>query len=44
VRDDGDRLSEDELSSMVFLLLIADYETTVNLITGTVHSLLSHPE
>jgi cytochrome P450 len=32
VRDEGDRLSGDELSSMVFLLLIAGHETTVNLI------------
>jgi cytochrome P450 len=31
-RDDQDRLSEDELTSMVFLLLIAGHETTVNLI------------
>ena len=28
----GDRLTEDELTSMVFLLLIAGHETTVNLI------------
>ena len=28
-RDDQDRLSEDELTSMVFLLLIAGHETTV---------------
>ncbi len=40
----GDRLSEDELLSMVFILLIAGYETTVNLIaTGTL-LLLSHPD
>ncbi|MEU4624488.1 cytochrome P450 [Actinoplanes sp. NPDC023801] len=32
VRDEGDRLSAEELSSMVFLLLIAGHETTVNLI------------
>ncbi|GAA4953532.1 cytochrome P450 family protein [Actinoplanes utahensis] len=32
VRDAEDRLTEDELSSMVFLLLIAGHETTVNLI------------
>jgi cytochrome P450 len=31
-RDEEDRLSEDELTSMVFLLLIAGHETTVNLI------------
>ena len=40
VRDDEDRLSEDELSSMVFLLLIAGHETTVNLIGNGVHLLL----
>ena len=28
----GDKLSEDELLAMVFLLLIAGHETTVNLI------------
>ncbi len=34
--EDGDRLSEDELLAMVVILLIAGYETTVNLIaTGT---------
>ncbi|MEV4277761.1 cytochrome P450 family protein [Actinoplanes xinjiangensis] len=32
VREEGDRLSAEELSSMVFLLLIAGHETTVNLI------------
>jgi cytochrome P450 len=41
VRDAGDRLSEDELSSMVFLLLIAGHETTVNLIGNGVHLLLT---
>lgn len=30
VRDGSDRLSEDELLSMVFLMLIAGHETTVN--------------
>lgn len=30
----GDRLSADELTSMVFMLVIAGYETTVNLIGG----------
>jgi cytochrome P450 len=41
VRDAGDRLSEDELSSMVFLLLIAGHETTVNLIGNGVQLLLA---
>jgi len=43
VRDGGDRLTEDELSSMVFLLLVAGHETTVNLIGNGVHALLTHP-
>ncbi|MET0425063.1 MAG: cytochrome P450, partial [Actinoplanes sp.] len=40
VRDRADRLSEDELTSMVFLLLIAGHETTVNLIGNGVFLLL----
>ena len=43
-RDGEDRLSEDELTSMVFLLLIAGHETTVNLIGNGVHTLLAHPD
>jgi cytochrome P450 len=42
-RDGGDRLTEDELSSMVFLLLIAGHETTVNLIGNGAYLLLSEP-
>ncbi|UUU29748.1 cytochrome P450 [Streptomyces sp. CA-210063] len=41
--EDGDRLSSDELRGMAFILLIAGHETTVNLITGAVHALLTHP-
>ncbi|MFC8708788.1 cytochrome P450 [Streptomyces sp. NPDC057197] len=41
--EDGDRLSPGELRGMAFLLLIAGHETTVNLITNTVHTLLRHP-
>jgi cytochrome P450 len=44
VQDGGDRLTEGELSSMVFLLLIAGHETTVNLIGNGVHALLTHPD
>jgi cytochrome P450 len=44
VRDQADRLSEEELSSMVFLLLIAGHETTVNLIGNGSYLLLSHRE
>jgi cytochrome P450 len=40
----GDRLNEDELVSMIFLLLIAGHETTVNLIGNGVLALLDHPE
>ncbi|MEV0016962.1 cytochrome P450 family protein [Streptomyces tendae] len=43
VHDGDDRLTADELSSTVFLLLAAGHETTVDLITGAVHSPLSHP-
>lgn len=39
-----DRLSEDELVSMVFLLLFAGHETTVNLIANGVQALLAHPD
>lgn len=42
--EDGDRLSEDELVAMVFLLIVAGYETTVHLITNAVQTLLTHPE
>lgn len=44
VRDGGDALSEDELSSMAFLLVAAGHETTVNLIGNGVHALLTHPD
>lgn len=40
----GDKLSEDELLAMVFLLLIAGHETTVNLIAGGTLALLEHPD
>jgi cytochrome P450 len=42
--EDGDRLSHGELRAMAFILLIAGHETTVNLITNGVHTLLAHPE
>jgi len=38
-----DRLSDDELLSMIFLLLIAGHETTVNLIGNGTLALLQHP-
>jgi cytochrome P450 len=40
----GDKLTEDELLAMVFLLLIAGHETTVNLIGSGVLALLTHPD
>jgi cytochrome P450 len=40
-RDNDDRLCEDELISMVFLLLFAGHETTVNLIGSGAYLLLS---
>ncbi|MEU5687006.1 cytochrome P450 [Streptomyces venezuelae] len=44
VRDAGDRLSEDELMSLAFLILFAGYENTVHLIGNAVLALLDHPE
>ncbi len=40
----GDKLSEDELLGMVFLLLVAGHETTVNLIGNGTLALLQHPD
>ncbi|MEU0743698.1 cytochrome P450 [Streptomyces sp. NPDC006134] len=42
--EDGDRLSPGELRGMAYVLLIAGHETTVNLITNTVLTLLRHPD
>jgi cytochrome P450 len=42
--DGGDRLSQNELYSMVVLLIVAGHETTVSLITSAVRTLLSHPD
>ncbi|MEU8915472.1 cytochrome P450 [Streptomyces nigrescens] len=50
VRDDaaagegGDRLTEDELTSLAFLMLFAGFENTVHLIGNAVLALLDHPE
>ena len=44
VRDGGDRLTEDELMSLAFLILFAGYENTVQLIGNAVLALLRHPE
>jgi cytochrome P450 len=40
----GDRLSEDELLAMVFLLLAAGHETTLHQIACSVLTLLDHPQ
>jgi cytochrome P450 len=41
---DGQRLSEDELVSMIFLLFGAGQETTTHLISGGLFALLSHED
>lgn len=41
--DGGDRLSRDELAAMIFLLLFAGHETSVNLIGNGMLALLDHP-
>jgi cytochrome P450 len=42
-RDEHDRLTEDELVSMAFLILVAGYETSVHLIGNGVAALLRRP-
>jgi cytochrome P450 len=44
VSDAGESLSADELRGMAFLLILAGYETTVNLIGNGMHALLNQPE
>ncbi len=41
---DGDRLNEDELIAMIFILLLAGHETTVNLIGNGTLALLENPD
>jgi cytochrome P450 len=43
-RDEQQRLDEEELIAMAFLLLIAGYITTVNLVGNGMVALLTHPE
>ncbi|MBM7660265.1 cytochrome P450 [Bacillus mesophilus] len=42
-RDEGGKLSEDELLDMCILLLVAGHETTVNLIANTIYLLNKYP-
>jgi cytochrome P450 PksS len=44
VEVDGDRLTEDEVLAMVFILFVAGHITTVNLIANGVFALLTHPD
>lgn len=43
-KESNDQLSEDEIVTMVFLLLSAGHETTVNLIGSGALALLEHPD
>ncbi|RVX43761.1 cytochrome P450 [Nonomuraea polychroma] len=43
-RDEGDRLSEDELTHMVFTLIMAGHETTASMIIRGTFRLLHHPD
>lgn len=42
--EDGDRLSAEEMLSMVFVVYVAGFVTTVNLIGNGVMALLTHPD
>ncbi len=42
--EEGDKLSENELISMIFLLITAGHETTVNLLGNGTLALLRHPD
>jgi cytochrome P450 len=44
VEEAGDKLDHQELLSMIFLLLVAGHETTVNLITTGMLTLMQHPQ
>jgi len=42
--EEGERLTEEELVAMVFLLMIGGFETTLHLITNGVRTLVEHPD
>lgn len=42
--EEGDRLSENELLAMVYVIILAGHVTTVNLIGNSVVALLTHPD
>jgi cytochrome P450 PksS len=44
VEENGDQLNEIELVSMIFLLIVAGHETTVNLLGNGTLALLQHPD
>ena len=44
VEENGDQLRENELVSMIFLLIVAGHETTVNLLGNGTLALLQHPD
>ena len=43
-KDGGDRLTDDELVSMFFLIIMAGHVTSMHTLTNVIHSLLTHPE
>jgi cytochrome P450 len=43
-KDAGESLSDDELLSMILLLIVAGHETTVNLIASGMLALMEHPD
>lgn len=43
-RDEGDRLSEDELISTGMVLLVGGFETTANQVCNSIYTLLAQPE
>src|SRR5260370_24793284 len=43
-KEGSDQLSDDEILAMIFLLLIAGHETTVNLMASVTLALLEHPD